>query len=328
MKRLMKFLPLVAVASLTACAKETYQRDLGYYFDAQFEVSLYAKNSKVIKEINKICQSVDAMADAYQKRDTFNVYDLNQTNEKVEVDYEFYHMLECAKLASEKADNYNLLIGSLSDKWKEALANKEVLSDSIIQEELNKISNSSLSLYENDDKYYVQRIGEAKVDLGGAAKGYALDKIYSYLYGNGISEYLINAGSSSVLLGENKHSKTMHGYVYNYYVVSLRDVPDTYLKVACRVVSTSGNDVQGVEINETTYSHIVNPKTGSAITENDAVIVVNDCGQATLGDVLSTSLMMNTVDEIKEIEEQLEINTIVIKDHKIIYQNPDITFLH
>ena len=328
MKKLIKVLPLVIVASLTACAEETLQHDLAYFFDAQFEVSLYAKNDKAIKEIKKICQSIDSMADSYQKRDTFNIYDLNQTNEKVEVSYEFYHMLECAKLASEKADNYNLLIGSLSKKWKEALKNKQVLPDSVIQEELNNINNSSLVLSENDDKYYVQRLGDAQIDLGGAAKGYALDKVYEYLQNNNIADYLINAGSSSVLLGENKHSKSLHGSSENTYVISLRDVPDARIKIADRVVSTSGNDVQGVEINGTTYSHIINPKTGSAITENDAVIVVTSFGEGTLGDILSTSLMMNTVDEIKEIEKELGVATIVVKNHQIIHKSESIPFFN
>ena len=323
MKRLTKILPLLLVASLNACSQVTYQTDFSFYFDANFEISIYAKGNKAVKEIKRICQLIDNMADSHQKRDTFNVYDLNQTNEDVEVSYEFYSLLECAQLTSEKTDNFNILIGSLSNKWKEALANKEVLSDTAIQEELNKINNSSLSLSYRDDKYYAQRIGEAEIDLGGVAKGYALDKIYEYLINQNIDRYLINAGSSSVLLGSN-YAKTWKGRPTDTFVVSLRDVPNTYIKAHHCVLSSSGNDIQGVEIDGVTYSHIVNPLTGKVVMENDAVIVMTPQGEGALGDVLSTSLMMKNIDEIKAIEEKDNIRTIVVKDGKIAYSHPSI----
>ena len=80
------------------------------------------------------------------------------------------------------------------------------------------------------------------------------------------------------------------------------------------------------KIDGVTYSHIINPVTGSALNENDAVIVISDKGY--YGDAMSTSLMINTVDEIKEIEKEHEIKTIVIKDKKIIYSNEDIEVLY
>ena len=70
------------------------------------------------------------------------------------------------------------------------------------------------------------------------------------------------------------------------------------------------------------YSHIINPVNGSAINENDAVIVISDSGY--YGDAMSTSMMMNTVEEIIELEIEHDIKTIVIKDGNIVYKNEEI----
>ena len=91
-------------------------------------------------------------------------------------------------------------------------------------------------------------------------------------------------------------------------------------------VSSSSVSEQGVEINNVTYSHIINPVTGSAVNENDAVIVVSDYGY--YGDAMSTSLMMNTIDEIKAIEKEHNIKTIVIKNNAISYCNEGLEVYH
>ena len=328
MKKIFKILPLLLVASLTACNNLIEKTGTGYYFYTEVSYTFYSKNNKTKAEdeIKKICQEIDNYSDSYQKRTMTNVFDLNQTNVKTQIDKGLYELLDVAKNSRLLAKNFNPLIGSLSDKWKEALGkeNPEVLSDEVIQEELAKIKNSSINLdrvkvgYDKYE-YYAERTGEAQIDVGGIAKGFALDRIFEILLKYDVTDYLINCGSSSILLGKKNQSES--------YTVSLRDVPNTKFKAHDCVISSSGNDIQGVKIGDTMYSHIINPNTGSAIMENDAVIVITDNTLGYLGDALSTSMMMNTVEEIKEIEEDLGVKTIVVKDKKIVYNHPDIELI-
>ena len=327
MKKLYKVLPLLLVASLTACAK-TEIKPLTkhcYYFYTELDISVYTENEKVIGDIEKICRTIDAVADATQDRGTIGIYQLNNTNDKIEIAKDLYDLLDATKKAQESAPNFNPLVGSLSEKWKIALDKGEVLSDSVIQEELNKINNSSLNIFKEDSHYFAQRTGDAIIDLGAITKGYALDQIYAYLSSKNITDYLINAGSSSILLGKNSNGSIKvtqdDGEVVGVFTVALRDVPGyTFMANDC-VVSSSGNDIQGVKINNVMYSHIINPNTGSAVMENDAVIVETELGKGALGDALSTSLMMNTIDEIEELEEALGFRAIVIKDNQVVYKN-------
>ena len=327
--KLNRFLPLLLVASLTACNNLAKKDGVGYYFYTELSYTIYASNDKAFNKIKDICIEIDNYSDPYEKRTITNVYDLNQTNEEIKISSGLYHLLESAKKAEEKANNFNPLVGSLSDKWKDSLGkeNPEVLSDTIIQEELEKINNSSYTIREDGEDYYAKRTGEATLDLGAITKGFALDKIYECLQYYSISDYIINCGSSSILLGENGHTKGWNGPKVITYTVSLRDVPDTMFKAHDCVISSSGNDIQGVKIDGTMYSHIINPTTGSAVMENDAVIVITNPSTGYLGDALSTSMMMNTVEEIKEIEKAVNAKTIVVKNKQIVYSHPNIEFV-
>lgn len=321
----LKILPLLLVASLTACTNLKHIEGAGYYFYTEVSYSLYAKYVDPEESIKEICETLDSVSDPYENRILTNVYDLNQTNKEIRIREELYNLLEAAKSASEKAANFNPLIGSLSEKWKATLGkdNPEPLSKTIIDDELAKIATSSYVTRKANDKYYAQRNGEALLDLGAITKGYALDRIYECLNKSGVTDYVINAGSSSILLGKNEHATSK----VDYYTVGLRDVPGVNFKAKECVISSSGNDVQGVKIGNTMYSHIINPNTGSAIMDNDAVIVITDRSTGYLGDALSTSMMMNSVEEIKEIEKAVNAKTIVVKNKQIIYSHPDIEFV-
>ena len=213
----------------------------------------------------------------------YNIYPtirIYQTNEELTIDEKLYSLIvDSLYMSYNVADYFNPLCGSLSKKWKESLAKKEILSETVINEELEKINNTVITLKENN---VIQRTGEAEFDLGGVAKGYALDLVNNYLQENGVGSYLINAGSSSIALGEKL---TKDGL----FTVGLKEVKNAYIKAKHCFISTSSIYEQGVTIDGVTYSHIINPVNGSAINNYDAVIVISESGS--YGDAISTSMM-------------------------------------
>ena len=319
MKNYLKAFPFLLIGLLASCSFNTGKalESHLFYFDTFIDSKLYQGDENDLKEIKNILLLYDSLADSYKSRDKTNVYTLNQTNEEVEVSEELYNLLKTSiSVTTEGAENYNPLFGSLANKWKDSIEDKSVLSSAVIEEELQKINSSELLL---KDDFKVQRVGEAEIDLGGIAKGYALDKVKDYLNSKEISKYLINAGSSSILLGE-KDSKD------GLFTIKIKDLTNAYFKAKNCFVSTSGISEQGVTIDGVTYSHIINPSTGSAVSLNDTVIVLSETGY--FGDALSTSFMNNSVEEIKEIENEYSIKSIVIKNGKIIYKNSDIEVIY
>lgn len=313
MKTYKKIIPILTIVSLIGCTSgETLFQRKTYVFDTVVQSKLYDGKETDLDKIDEILNRYDKLCDSYHQRDIANVYTMNRSGE-IPVTYsnDFVSMLSDVLTIASEIEYFNPFIGSLSNMWKDALANKQVLSNDVIAEELAKMNNTHISISGDE----ITKIGEAELDLGGIAKGYALDKVYEYLKDNNEKNYLVDAGSSSILLGEKK---TKDGY----FNIGPKDLPTKFLKLKNCFVSTSGISEQGVRIDGVTYSHIINPYTGSAINNYDAVIVVSQEGA--LGDALSTSMVFNTIDEIKELETEFDVQVLVIKNKQIVYINENI----
>ena len=313
-----KVLSLLLVLPITACSQESqpFESKL-FYFDTSVVTRLYEGEESCLKDIEDIYKYYDTVSDNYRHRDTENVLSINDTPTQYSKD--FYELIKTSvDVANEGAVFFNPLCGSLAKLWKESLLEKKLATNEQIQEELSKLSNTTLHL---EDNYTIYKTGNAEIDLGGIVKGYALDKVHEYLKSKNVEKYLINAGFSSILLGKKNSDDGL-------FTVKINDLNNSYIKLKDCFLSTSSLSVQGVQIEEggPTYSHIINPTTGSAINENDAVIVVSQKGY--LGDALSTSMMMNTVEEIKAIEKSQNVQTIVVKNKQIIYKNDRLEIYH
>ena len=308
-----KIVPLLLVAILSSCAKQEIVVNGYYAFATYIDFKLYEGTEEDKEALLNVINDYSDLSDNYKKIAKINnLTTINLTNEEVEVDARLHSMLHSALKYNEyHASNFNPLCGSLAKKWKDALKEGHVLDEATINIELEKINNSSLLFKENN---IVQRVGEAEVDLGGFAKGYVLDEIYGYLAFHNINQYLINAGSSSILLGEKPSND-------GYFSVEIKKsiLPNSYMKLKNCFVSTSSIAEQGVTIGDTTYSHIIDPHTGSAVNKQDAVIVISSSGYK--GDALSTSLVNSTLEEIKEVETLENIKVIVINDKTITYKS-------
>ena len=332
--KLFKLLPLLAVASLSACSMYKYYSDTLFAFDSlvSFKVKAFRgyNGISISNNIYKTLEEISLIANAYDKNDNYvSIYDLNHTSEKIEISERLYDLLQTAFETQISAGYYTPFIGSLSDLWKESLAKNEVPSQERIDEELQKIHDSSVTLEQNEEGFFAQRIGEATIDLGAIAKGYALDRCLEFLNSCAMTDYIVDAGSSSILLGVN--SAKSNTYKVSDPNVGTYNVNIRYLEktIKCRecFVSTSGISEQSTKIGDVTYSHIINPETGMAIANYDEIILINDAsyGNGALGDALATSLMLSSLDEIKEAETRFGVKAIVIQGNNILYQNEGLT---
>lgn len=307
--KLKSLLTTLLIVPLISCSQGSTLESKVFCFDTAIDIRLFEGEKQNLTDIESIFSYYDKITDNYKSRDLNNVYSINQTNEDVTVDQTLYSILQKTFALKDEVRYFDPLCGSLAKKWKESLKSPQILDETTIQSELSKMSNSSVSFKENN---VIQRLGGAEIDLGAVAKGFALDEVKSYLDSKSFSKYLINSGYSSILLGKKEVDDGL-------FSVGLSDIENAYLKLSDCFVSTSGVSTQGVKIDELMYSHIVNPYTGSAINNYDTVIVVSNSGY--LGDALSTSFMLSSIDEIKQMEQSKGVKALVIKDKNIVYRN-------
>ena len=331
MQRVSKLLPLALVVLLSSCSMSTpVPSKTLFLFDTAVTISSKDATEEDFNELTKILGRYDAVSDNFKARDVFNVYSWKDTEEEVYCGHEegqapiellyMVYAVQQARLAD--ARHLDIRLGSLINKWKEAEKKGEVLSESVINEELEKRNASSyMCSYNKDtDSGYIQQYGVEAFDFGAVAKGRALDACKAYLdTREEVKDYIIDAGSSSILLGKSSRNKDANNISYRIKIKDLNN--SSFLAHDC-FVSTSGTSEQGITINGVRYSHIINPHDGNAVTNYDTIIVISDNGA--FGDIYSTSMMFNTIEEIKQIEQNQNFKTIVIKDKRVVYKNQGI----
>ena len=311
-------LPLLLSLSLVSCAKVEEYEDLFYAFgQAPIHIKTYQGSAEDIQELRGILNTFSKETDNYLESDLQGVYTINNTTNNVTVSANLYNCLKQSNELSTNLDSYfSILLGSLSKTWKTALANNTIPSSETINSEMEKLHNTSLTFNENNQ---VQKTGLSEIDLGAVAKGYALDMSKKYFESKSITQYIVNAGSSSILLGQKNTEDGL-------FTIKLKDLSNTFIKAKNTCISTSSISEQSTVIDGVTYTHIVNPETGEARVINDTVIVLTESG--ILGDALSTSMMLMSVPEIVSIENEFNVKAIVIRNHQVTYCHKDIKLEH
>ncbi len=127
-----------------------------------------------------------------------------------------------------------------------------------------------------------------ELDLGGIAKGYAVDRAVAVLKERGIAAALVSAGGSTIYgLGVPPGASA--------WSVSLQDPVDSRqstltIQLKDRALSVAGSSEKSFEANGVTYSHIMNPRTGRPVQGMLSVAVLTSTGTA--GDALDDAFFV------------------------------------
>jgi thiamine biosynthesis lipoprotein len=126
------------------------------------------------------------------------------------------------------------------------------------------------------------------VDLGGIAKGYAVDRAFDFCRSAGVENFLIDLSGNIRVSGRPQWGKKWQIGVRNPFDRS--SIIGKITLGSGLALATSGNYERFVEYMGQRYSHIINPGTGFPVTGTAGVTVL--CGDATTADGLSTSLIV------------------------------------
>ena len=153
-----------------------------------------------------------------------------------------------------------------------------------------------------------------RIDLGGIAKGYAVDRSIDQLRKLGIEHAMVNAGGDTRLLGDRRGKP---------WVVGIRDPRSegrvvTRLPLEDEAISTSGDYERYFEEDGVRYHHILVPGTGrSARGVRSATVIGAD---ATLTDALSTTVFVLGVERGMRLIAGLPgVEAVVVDDQGRIY---------
>ena len=144
---------------------------------------------------------------------------------------------------------------------------------------------------------------EARIDLGGIAKGYIADRLKEYLKDEGIEHALIDLGGNMLTLGRR--------YDGNDFRIGIqKPFADTGTAMAVvsvndKSVVTSGDYERYFEKDGVIYHHILDPDTGYPVQNDlDQVTIISD--QSVDGDALSTTCFAMGLEDGLELIRSLD----------------------
>jgi len=131
-----------------------------------------------------------------------------------------------------------------------------------------------------------------RLDLGGIAKGYAVDEALRLLSDLGLARSLVDAGGN-VVAGDAPPGESY----WRVAVAPLRsgDAPGHQVRLRRAAVATSGDAWQFAILDGQRYSHIVDPRTGMALSGRRSTTVVAHDGMT--ADAWATALNVLDVSE-------------------------------
>ena len=202
---------------------------------------------------------------------------------------------------------FDITVKPLIDVWARAKADGKLPSESDIKGAMEKVGSGAVVLDKFRSTILFAKDG-MMLDLGGVAKGYAVDRAIKVLKENGVKSAIVHAGGDMYCLGLRsgnspwkvgiQHPRNAREIIYE-------------LEVRDKSVDTSGDYERYFMIGEKRYSHIIDPRTGTPIGD-DIVSVTVIADDPAVGDIYSTALCILGEDGLR-LAQGAGIDAVMVK---------------
>jgi thiamine biosynthesis lipoprotein len=201
---------------------------------------------------------------------------------------------------------FDITIGPIVDLWGIGTPYQQVPDESELQRVLPYVGYQNVEISENGGIRL--RYPEVKLDLGGIAKGYSIDRAIEVLRGYDMISALVNAGGDIRGIGTKpdgtpwrigiQHPRKPNDIVG---VIQLQDA----------AVATSGDYERFFMHNNIRYHHIFVPHTGMPAQACQSVTIITKTAEA--ADVFATAVfVMGPERGLKFIEDQTDVEGMII----------------
>lgn len=312
-KHLTAVLPLaVLCAAFTAgcSAKQPYRHD-SFAFDTLVSITIYDVNGNSTAE--EICKGASGMLDALDdtlsrtKSDSLiaRIND-NAYSSAVDVDEATYNMLSsCTQLSDLTGGAFDITLGDISDMWGFGKENTVKPDDA----ELKKLAgrkNYENIVFNAEEQTVAFSADGFSIDLGAAAKGYAMDMMDTYLRDSGVTSAVVDFGGSVLTIGSN------NGNSWNITVTADEtNASIGTLTVDEGYIATSNGAKRYVEYDGVKYHHIIDPATAYPADSGIKSCTVYS-GSGLISDALSTAFFVMGADKAKEFYDKYNIAEYII----------------
>lgn len=270
------------------------------------EITVIPANEKAVGEAFEAIKKVDTLMSTYKEDSEISI--LNREGEG-QISEETLEVIKDALRFSELSKGaFDITCRPLLNLWKKAKKEEKIPTEEEIEEACSLVGYQNIILDGNQIRLKKKGM---QIDLGGIAKGYAVDKAVEALKKNGIKRALVNAGGDLYALGTNRQGEE--------WQIGIQDPREKdkivdIIRVEDKGVATSGDYIRYFTLEGRRFSHIVDPRTG--LTVQDVPMSVTIVGpEATSTDALATGVFVLGPEEgMKLINSLPEVEGMIISE--------------
>ena len=299
----------------------------GFYFNTVISVTIYENASE--KDLDECFQ----LAEQYENyfSNTIPDSDVSKINDAggtpVTVHDETIELLETGIAYGNLSEGrFDITIGKLSDLWD--ISTKALLeetdasmipSDADIKVALATVDYRNIKI---DGNEVTLLDADARIDLGGIAKGYIADRMKEFLNEKGITNGFINLGGNVLALGGKPNGGTYTIGIQKPFAQDNSAIAS--VEVTDETVVSSGIYERNFTVDGTLYHHILDVTTGYPYDNGLAGVTIITKNSVD-GDALSTTCFsLGLEDGMALIEELEDTEAIFITTDNEIYTSSGI----
>ena len=224
------------------------------------------------------------------------------------VEPQLFGLLRLAKELSEQTDNaFDLTTEPLIQLWRDCRAAVRVPTQDEIDGRLAMVGMNHVTLDSEHETLSLSQTGTS-INLGAIGKGYALDRMASWLSekasetttvntnedNNPNGDFLLHGGQSS-LLARGSHTGC-NGWPVGIGNPLFTDRRLGTIVLQDQALATSGSNIQYYRVGDRRYGHILDPRTGWPVDGTLSVTAIADT--AAKADALSTAFYVMESEQI------------------------------
>jgi thiamine biosynthesis lipoprotein len=285
------------------------------HMGTQFRIVLYTPDEPTANvasrnAFERIAQ-LDSMLSDYQADSELMQLCSKAGGPPVHVSDELFFVLKRSQeIARQSEGAFDVTVGPVVRLWRRARRQHKLPEPDRLAQALALVGYENIQIDERSQTVQLLKQG-MQLDLGGIAKGYAADQAMAELKRRGVSRALVAAAGDIVVSAPPPGED---GWTIGITSPNgIDNTPLDYLLLRDAAVSTSGDLEQFVELDGKRYSHIIDPKTGWALTERLQVTVVARDG--TTSDSLATAVsVLGTDHGMTLVESTPHVAAIIARD--------------
>jgi thiamine biosynthesis lipoprotein len=284
----------VLVPALAACSAPPLVQQQSYVFGTLVEVSVYdAPQPQAQQAISAVLARFDELhrqLHAWQPSELSRLNAALAKGERTSVSPGLATMLRDAQTISARSDDlFDPAIGNLIALWGfHADAPQGKVPDAAAIARWVKAAPRMRDLHIENNLVWSSNPA-VQLDLGGYAKGYALDEAVRILHSHGVKNALVNIGGNVIALGQHGDRPWRVGIQHPRKPGTLAtlDLHDG------EAIGTSGDYQRYFEAGGRRYCHLIDPRTGWPASGMQSVtILVSGAHAGTRSDALSKPLFI------------------------------------